>query len=460
MATDIVQSLFGVTPELYQQQQAALADKRALELATLTPMQRAEFNIGRGAYQLAGALGGPDPALQLISFRQSVAQQIDPTDPESVQAGIQALQSRDPQGAMMLAQEYRRLQESGALVRQREAAAQASEAAAKREKTQAVPADILKARELATLKQQRNLLSMDTRDETGQVAQQLELLDAQIAALEQRKPIVVGNALVTEGGKVIYSGEPKLPSVGEAREAVSLERFNKPFAQLTQPERAAVNQVVSTEAFARAQAGAAVSPIAVVGPTGAPMFVSREQAVRGGMTPAAEARQFLPPSLQKDESKDLELVDSLAMRRESLKEPLALLTPDPQTNKPPLELGPAKNAGYMARNAAGNSTPESRAYAALQRAVQEATNLKTDAAKGVQTDKDVLRFANELTAAFGKYDTKTTLEALANFNKATQSALEKTQARIDARRKGQGVAPFYGASTAPKGTPENPIKLD
>lgn len=119
MATDIVQSLFGVTPEMYQQQQAAAADQRALAIAQLNPMQRAEFNIGRGAYQLAGALGGTDPELARISLRQQVAREIDPTNLESIQAGIQRLAPVDPQGAMMLTQELRRAQESGALVRQR-----------------------------------------------------------------------------------------------------------------------------------------------------------------------------------------------------------------------------------------------------------------------------------------------------------------------------------------------------
>ncbi len=121
MATDIVQSLFGVTPEMYQQRQAAAADERALALSQLDPMQRAEFNIGRGAYQLAGALGAPDPQLELISFRQSVARNLDPTDPESIKAGIQALKDRDPQGAMLLTGEYRKALESGALVQQRKA---------------------------------------------------------------------------------------------------------------------------------------------------------------------------------------------------------------------------------------------------------------------------------------------------------------------------------------------------
>jgi hypothetical protein len=81
--------------------------------------------------------------------------------------------------------------------------------------------------------------------------------------------------------------------------------------------------------------------------------------------------------------------------------------------------------------------------------------LKTDAAKGVQTDKDVLRFANELTAAFGKFDTKTTLDALNNFVTATNKARTNAEKRIESRRKSQGIEP-YGAAA---GTPQNPIKL-
>ena len=109
MATDIVQSLFGVTPEMYQQRQAAAADERALALAQLTPMQRAEFNIARGAYGLAGALGGPDPQLQMISARNALAKQIDFNDPASIQAGVQSLtQAGDTMGAMMLADTARK----------------------------------------------------------------------------------------------------------------------------------------------------------------------------------------------------------------------------------------------------------------------------------------------------------------------------------------------------------------
>jgi hypothetical protein len=122
MATDIVQSLFGVTPEMYQQRQATAADERALAIAQLNPMQRAEFNIGRSAYQLAGALGGPDPGLQMISARNALARRIDFNDPASIQAGVRSLtQAGDTQGAMMLADTARKALESGALVQQRTA---------------------------------------------------------------------------------------------------------------------------------------------------------------------------------------------------------------------------------------------------------------------------------------------------------------------------------------------------
>jgi hypothetical protein len=177
---------------------------------------------------------------------------------------------------------------------------------------------------------------------------------------------------------------------------------------------------------------------------------------------------MLKPALQKEEDKDLESIDLFAARASALEEPIKLLTPDPKTGRVPLQLGPILNLQYQALNAAGRSSPESRAYASLQRSVQEATNLKTDAAKGVQTDRDVLRFANELIAAFGKNDTKVMLEALQNFKKSTETATENTRRRLDARRTAQGVEPVFarqsGASTGggagALGTPGNPIKLD
>ena len=130
---EIVQSLFGVSPQMYQQQQQDRIDAQALRFAQLDPFQQAQFSINRGANMLGGAiggaLGGQDPQLQRISARQQIARQLNPNDPASIQQAIAMLQQTgDAEGAMMLQGEYRKLQESNALVAQRGAAAATSQA--------------------------------------------------------------------------------------------------------------------------------------------------------------------------------------------------------------------------------------------------------------------------------------------------------------------------------------------
>ena len=152
----------------------------------------------------------------------------------------------------------------------------------------------------------------------------------------------------------------------------------------------------------------------------------------------------LPATLQKSEDDDLQAINSYKATQKELYSPIQALTPDPITKKPKLELGPVQNLRYQAANLTGDSTEASRAYADLQSAVKNAVNLKVSAEKGVQTDKDVLRFADALIAASGKNDTKATLEALKKFNESIASAQENTVRLIDQRRKSQGVAPLFG----------------
>ena len=133
MAISIVDTLFGVSPERLQQQRAEAADARALAFAKLDPFQQANFAIGRGASSLAGAiggaLGGQDPELQRVTRRQQVAGQLDYTNEDSIRQGM-AMLSDDPVAVQQLAQILRQQQESGALIKQRGAAAMASEAQA------------------------------------------------------------------------------------------------------------------------------------------------------------------------------------------------------------------------------------------------------------------------------------------------------------------------------------------
>jgi hypothetical protein len=131
MAENIVAGLFGMTPESYQGQQYQQDLKRSYELAQLDPGAAARAQLGASVGQLgrgfAGALGIEDPQLKLISTRNTIAQQIDQSDPESILKGAQMLaQAGDQQGAMALAQYARQAQSEMALVQQRRAAEQAS----------------------------------------------------------------------------------------------------------------------------------------------------------------------------------------------------------------------------------------------------------------------------------------------------------------------------------------------
>ena len=418
MADNIVAGLFGLNPQMYGEQQRVGALNEGISLAQLDPAARGAAMTYAGAKgfgtALGGAMGIEDPQLKLISARNTIAQQIDQTNPESILKGAQMLsQAGDQQGAMALAQYARQAQGEMAQTQQRRAAEQAS--LAQVAKTQ------------LSIKQEEQL-----RDELSKLPQNASQDDVL--------------SIVTK-----YGSPDKVLAALQAS-------ADKSAANIARTEAAQLANQARIDA-AKVAADAKIEAARMQGATALQIAQMRADSARElrTLTASLKGPKVLAPGLQKEEDKELELVDSLTARESSLAPAIASLTPDPKTGKPPLELGPVNNLRYQAQNAAGNSTVESRNYAALQRSVQEATNLKTDAAKGVQTDKDVLRFANELIAAFGGNDTKTTLEALSNFSKSTAKAKENAQKRIDSRRVSQGVEPYYGIKA---GTAQNPIKLD
>ena len=133
--SNIVAGLFGLTPEMYGEQQRRSALREGVELAQLDPASRGAAMTYAGARGLGGAIAGAmgieDPQLKLISTRNTIAQQIDQTNPESILKGAQMLaQAGDQQGAMALAQYARQAQESLAQTQQRRAAALSSQATA------------------------------------------------------------------------------------------------------------------------------------------------------------------------------------------------------------------------------------------------------------------------------------------------------------------------------------------
>jgi hypothetical protein len=223
---EIVQSLFGVSPESYQQAQQQRADAQALQFARLDPFQQANFAIGRGANMLGGAiggaLGGQDPELQRISMRQQIARQIDLTNPESIQEGMAMLQQAgDTVGLQQLAQIFRQQQESGALIAQRTAAAAASTAAAGRERAPPTTNELTNARAIAA------------------------------AAGPEGSP-AYNAAFTSEYQRLTAPKEAKGPAFGAEAERVAAELFdNKTFAELTPTQKAVVNKRVDAESRSR-----------------------------------------------------------------------------------------------------------------------------------------------------------------------------------------------------------------
>jgi len=208
MAENIVAGLFGLNPQMYGEQQRRSALQEGIDLAQLDPASRGAAMTYAGAKGLggaiAGAMGVQDPQLQLISTRNTIAKQIDQTNPESILKGAQMLaQAGDQQGAMALAQYARQAQSEMALIQQRTAAAT-------RERQQAVPKEIVIANEKARITDQIDQLRM--QEPTPENTRASRILTTQLAELEKlddksKRTVVVGNALVdATTGVEIYKG--------------------------------------------------------------------------------------------------------------------------------------------------------------------------------------------------------------------------------------------------------------
>ena len=226
MAESMIAGLFGLTPEIYQNQQYQRDLKVGAELAQLDPgaAARAELrsNVGQFGRGLAGLMGVEDPQMKLISARQQIFGQLDQTNPESLLKGAQTLaQMGDQQGAFALADYARKAQSEIAQAQQRLAAAN-------RERQQATPADIQIANEIATLED--TLGQLENLEATPERTRAKNMLNTRLAELRR-----------------LTTKEAKAQTFGVEREAVAAELYDKPFAQLTAAEKAVVNKRVDAE---------------------------------------------------------------------------------------------------------------------------------------------------------------------------------------------------------------------
>ena len=121
MADNIVAGLFGLTPQMYGEQQRRSALQEGIDLAQLDPAARGAAMTYAGARGLggaiAGAMGVEDPQLQMIAKRQQILKQLDLTDAKSLIEGAKLATSiGDGQLAAGLVDRARSLQESSSKI--------------------------------------------------------------------------------------------------------------------------------------------------------------------------------------------------------------------------------------------------------------------------------------------------------------------------------------------------------
>ena len=247
MATDIVGSLFGVSPEMYQEERNRQGMRDAIAMAQLDPMQYANAAIqagaGRAAGGFAGLMGVEDPQMRLISQRNALAKQIDMNDPESIMRGAQmAAQSGDTVAASTLADYARKAASDLALIQQRTAEKMTTE--------------------------QRNALAFASsvgrpgspefnrayQDKLTELTSKPESTSTEMrnAAALAASEFPVGSPQYTERyreelKRLTTKTQEKDLRFGVDREAYSEEKFSKPFAQLPPEQKATVNRYIEGE---------------------------------------------------------------------------------------------------------------------------------------------------------------------------------------------------------------------
>jgi len=221
MASDIL-GLF-TSPQQYQQNQLAQFQNRAFQEVQLNPFQQAALGARTAGYQLGqgvgGALGGQDPQLQIISRRQALASQLDPSNPQSyMQVAKMAADAGDQQFALAIA-------DAG-----RQAAIQVAQA--NKERQLAVPADIQKAQMIPQIQdaidQYKALPVSPERDRAIKLLEnQLRVLGGDTAT-KLAVPIQVANR-IGEINRTLRTLKPEDPTYQDLLdEKAQLERPEKP----------------------------------------------------------------------------------------------------------------------------------------------------------------------------------------------------------------------------------------
>jgi hypothetical protein len=181
MATDsIMGNLFGVSPEIYEQNRQEQTRKQAIEFAKLDPYERTNalaFIGGRGLGNIVGgALGAQDPVMMMLSQRAELGQKYDLSKPEQwASMSKELLSKNDPEGAQIALQKGTDLELKQSQITKNLREGRAS----------SMGADVMKANAEAGIK--AAIRTLEGQEQTPEVVSQLQVYKDQLTALTRPK---------------------------------------------------------------------------------------------------------------------------------------------------------------------------------------------------------------------------------------------------------------------------------
>jgi hypothetical protein len=228
---EVVNSLFGITPESLQADRDAALQAQALQYAKLDPFQRATAAIYSGANRLGGAVGGmlgaQDPEMMRIRQRQQLLEGADISDPKVLrERATLAMQQNDYPAAQQLASRAMDIEAKQASIAK-------DVAAANKETKLSVPARVLQSQAVAELKDAVRVLK--AQPETPEIKAAIQRYEDQLQDLEPAEKTV---------------------NFGAETERISKAKYNKPYSQLTQAQAAEVDKEMEKRDLASKKAGA------------------------------------------------------------------------------------------------------------------------------------------------------------------------------------------------------------
>lgn len=211
--TSMIAGLFS-SPEQYQLQQNQLAEQNAIQMAQLTPEQRAVAGLRSAGNMVGGGIGrlmgAEDPQMKLIGMRQAILQGVNPNDSASLGKAAEALaKAGDQQGAMQLAQKALEIRNTESQI-----AGRTEERQAQREMQMQMSREKIQAQvEMAKEKLQAQI---DMAKERGATAVQI----AQMRA-DASKEIAALTAALKGPSAAVLKAEERATKIAEGKEGLA-----------------------------------------------------------------------------------------------------------------------------------------------------------------------------------------------------------------------------------------------